>query len=49
VKSDTTTQGSWRQTYGARGYRMPNNGTSLPPSVTVTLAGQSAWTWNGDN
>jgi hypothetical protein len=26
---------------------MPNNATSLPPSVTIALAGESAWTWNG--
>jgi hypothetical protein len=45
VGSDTTTQGTWTGTYGADGYIIANDVTSAPGYATVSLTGQSAWTW----
>jgi hypothetical protein len=45
VGTDTTTQGTWKTTYGTQGYLVVNDGTSLPAGASVTPAGQQAWTW----
>ncbi len=45
VKTDTTTQGNWKGTYGANGYNVIGDSTSYPSYVTVTPAGQSSWVW----
>src|SRR5581483_3936679 len=43
--TDTTTQGSWIGTYGGDGYSIPNGTQSLPSYATLTLSGQSSYTW----
>jgi len=45
VKSDTTTKGTWRGTYGATGYSMANDTTSLPSSAQLTVNAPGSWTW----
>ncbi len=47
LKQDTTTQGTWINTYGAQGYDVIGSSTSvsLPSYATVTPAGQSSYTW----
>ena len=41
MKSDTTTQGSWKGVCGANGYNVIDETVSYPAYVTVTPAGQS--------
>jgi glucose/arabinose dehydrogenase len=43
--SDTTTQGTWRGTYGAEGYQIVNDGANYPSYATVTTTGAEAHTW----
>jgi hypothetical protein len=43
---DTTTQGTWSASYGGDGYIIPNDATNPPSYATVSLSGQSAWTWS---
>jgi hypothetical protein len=45
VRTDTTTQGTWKGTYGANGYNVINDTVSYPGYVTVTPAAQSNWVW----
>jgi Bacterial Ig domain/Matrixin len=45
VKSDTTTQGTWKGAYGGEGYAIVADSTSLPSYAQVTASGQSTWTW----
>ena len=45
VKRDTSTQGSWKDRYGADGYAIVNDSTSYPRYATVTPNGQSSYTW----
>ncbi len=47
VKTDTTTQGTWINTYGSQGYDVigSSSSVSLPSYATVTPAGQSGYTW----
>ena len=47
LKQDTTTQGTWIDTYGAQGYDVigSSSSVSLPSYATVTPAGQSTYTW----
>jgi hypothetical protein len=45
VTTDTTSQGTWKGTYGANGYNVINDTISYPAYVTVTPAGQSNYTW----
>jgi subtilisin family serine protease len=45
VTLDATTQGTWRGVYGADGYTLANDASSLPAYAHVTFTGQSAWTW----
>jgi hypothetical protein len=43
--SDGNTQGSWRGVYGADGYALAGDATSLPSYAQVSLAGQNDYTW----
>lgn len=45
VKTDTTTQGSWKGVYGVDGYSVIADTTSYPAYVTVGLSGQTLYTW----
>jgi len=45
VKTDATTNGSWKGFYGADGYNVFNDTASYPGYVTVTPAGQAGYTW----
>jgi len=45
VKTDTTTQGSWKGVYGVNGYNVIDDTVSYPSYVTVTPAGQSNFIW----
>ncbi|HEX8029682.1 MAG TPA: hypothetical protein VF491_14510, partial [Vicinamibacterales bacterium] len=45
ARADSTTQGSWRTTYGAEGWALAAVGTSNPAFATVTIAGESSWVW----
>ena len=40
VKTDTSTQGSWKGVYGANGYNVIDDTVSYPGYVTVTPAGR---------
>ncbi len=44
IKQDTTTKGTWINTYGVQGYDVINAAASLPSYATVTPAGQTAFT-----
>jgi RHS repeat-associated protein len=43
--TDTTTQGNWKGVYGADGYNVINDAASYPSYATVSVTGQSAYTW----
>ena len=45
VKSDTTTEGNWEGIYGTQGYDLASDAVSLPSYATVTLPGQTPYTW----
>jgi uncharacterized repeat protein (TIGR03803 family) len=45
IKSDTTTQGNWINTYGTVGYNVINSGSSYPASLTVTPSNELSYTW----
>ena len=45
VRTDTTTQGNWKATYGKIGAALANDGSTLPSYVTLTQNGGAAWTW----
>ncbi|MDQ3704589.1 MAG: Ig-like domain-containing protein, partial [Chloroflexota bacterium] len=45
VRTDTTTQGSWKGVYGADGYNIINDAVSYPAYAQVTPSGQPSWTW----
>jgi len=42
---DTTTHGDWLGTYGAAGYNVVSDTTSLPAYATITPTGHDSWTW----
>lgn len=42
---DTSTQGTWRGTYGAAGAALATAPATLPPYAHVAMAAQGAWTW----
>ena len=42
---DTTTQGTWTGKYGVNGEQIANGVTNLPAFATVSLAGDTAYTW----
>jgi Chondroitinase B len=45
LRTDTTTQGSWKSAYGKDGAAILGDSISYPSYVTVTPAGHAAWTW----
>jgi len=45
VKADAATRGDWNVAYGADGYSIINDATSLPAYATMTPSGQSSYTW----
>ena len=45
LEQDTTTAGSWINTYGTQGYDIVSGPVSLPSYATITPAGQSTYTW----
>src|SRR5262249_28870354 len=45
VKTDTTTQGSWKGVYGNDGYNVIGNTNSYPSYAQDSVSGQSSWTW----
>jgi RHS repeat-associated protein len=45
VTTDTTTQGNWKGVYGADGYNIISDAVSYPSYATVSVSGQSAYTW----
>jgi hypothetical protein len=47
LRTDTTTRGTWRGTYGNQGWALAGDSNSLPAYAQLTLAGQSTWTWTG--
>ena len=48
MRTDTTTQGTWKGVYGAEGYSLADDHTALPTYAQLTLNGQSSWTWSGN-
>ncbi|MFL5241324.1 MAG: fibronectin type III domain-containing protein [Gemmataceae bacterium] len=47
VKTDTTTQGTWKGVYGVQGYDIIGDAVSLPAYATVTPSGNLNYTWAG--
>ncbi|MFN0166066.1 MAG: beta strand repeat-containing protein [Bryobacteraceae bacterium] len=45
LKTDTTTQGTWKGVYGAQGYAIAGDATNYPPYALVTFTGQTPATW----
>jgi hypothetical protein len=48
VRSDSTTGGNWKGTYGTQGYNIIQNAQSYPANVNVAATGNANWTWNGN-
>ena len=46
VNADTTTQGTWKGTYGVDGYAIPNDSTNYPAYAHVTMWSSNPYTWN---
>jgi hypothetical protein len=46
VRTDTTTQGNWKGRYGADGYSIAQEATSLPAYAQVSRIGTSDWVWS---
>ncbi len=49
VKTDITTQGSWRGVYGADGANVVDDAAGYPSYVTVTPTGNSSWLWTNNS
>jgi hypothetical protein len=45
VGTDTTTQGTWKGTYGGDGWAIANDSQSIPSYATFAVANQSNYTW----
>ena len=45
LKKDTTTQGNWINVYGNQGYDLVSDAVNIPSYASVTLAGQTPYTW----
>jgi RHS repeat-associated protein len=45
IKSDATTQGSWKGVYGADGYNLAGDGASHPAYAQVSVTGHQSHTW----
>jgi hypothetical protein len=49
LRTDLSTQGSWKGVYGADGYALANDRTSYPAYARATFGQQQSWTWSGSN
>lgn len=47
VKSDGTSGGNWRGSYGADGYSIAQQASSFPAYADVSVTGHNFWTWEG--
>ena len=47
VKTDAATQGNWKGVYGADGCQVFGDTASLPSYASLSVGGQSAYTWAG--
>ena len=47
IRSDTTTQGSWKGVYGSDGYNVINDAQSLPSYATLSPGSNLVYTWAG--
>jgi hypothetical protein len=47
VRLDTTTQGSWKNAYGADGYNLEAGAAALPAYAQAAVSGASTYTWIG--
>ena len=45
LSEDTTTEGAWQSKYGADGYSLAGSAQSLPSYGSLSLQGQSSYTW----
>jgi beta-glucanase (GH16 family) len=45
VKTDTVTQGSWKNVYGTDGYVLAGDKTSMPAYATLTTSASTVFTW----
>ena len=45
VGTDTTTQGTWKGTYGGDGWAIPNDSQSIPSYATFAVSNQGNYTW----
>ena len=45
IRSDTTTQGSWKGAYGSDGYSLVGDGASYPTYAQVSVTGHQTYTW----
>ena len=45
IKTDSSTQGSWKGVYGSQGYNVFEDTVSYPAYVTVTPAGKADYVW----
>jgi len=45
VKTDSTTQGNWKNAYGADGYNALGDTAQIPSYATVTPSSNSYWVW----
>ena len=45
LRTDSTTQGTWRGVYGSQGYNIVNEGASLPAYAQVSVSGALTYTW----
>src|SRR5882724_11382983 len=45
LRTDTTTQGTWKGVYGADGEAIPNDSTLYPAYAQVSLSGVTAYSW----
>jgi hypothetical protein len=46
IKTDSTTQGSWKAVYGSDGYNVVGDSTQYPAYVNVNVAGASTTVWS---
>jgi hypothetical protein len=46
VRTDTTTKGNWKGTYGEDGYQIVSDSTSYPSYAQVQVTGAASWTWD---
>src|SRR5581483_2913695 len=47
MKTDSTTEGSWKGVYGSDGVNIINDTANYPSYVSVSAAGNSSYTWAG--